>query len=330
MHGSRDRLEALAELLLHRLPLTLAALLLLGAIAINFANVVARYLLLASIYWADEAMVFLVIWSMFLAAVAVTYDGSQLTMDLFLARLPLLLQRVLNGAIAAVSPRRARVHGGAGGHRIAHADAQRPALDRARHPDGDPARGAAAGFVLMALAVIARAAICGAPRPAKPMTPDDLPSLAGEGKGDGRRMSHDMSMTWTMTLLPIVLLVLGFPIFVILLATSAVVIVLFYSIPPTALHQVMFGALDSSPLLAVPFFIFAGEIMGYGGISRRLVAGPSRFWARAGRACRSPRSGPASCSARSPARRRRPSPRLAASPFSRCSMPATICASPPA
>jgi C4-dicarboxylate transporter DctM subunit len=78
-------------------------------------------------------------------------------------------------------------------------------------------------------------------------------------------------MIWAMTLLPVVLLVLGFPIFVILLAASAIAIVNFYSIPPTALHQVMFGALDSSALLAVPFFIFAGEIMGYGGISRRLV-----------------------------------------------------------
>jgi C4-dicarboxylate transporter, DctM subunit len=78
-------------------------------------------------------------------------------------------------------------------------------------------------------------------------------------------------MTWAMTLLPVALLVLGFPIFVILLATSAVVIVSFYSIPPTALQQVMFGTLDSSALLAVPFFILAGEIMGFGGISRRLV-----------------------------------------------------------
>jgi C4-dicarboxylate transporter, DctM subunit len=78
-------------------------------------------------------------------------------------------------------------------------------------------------------------------------------------------------MTWVMTALPLVLLVLGFPIFVILLATSAIAIVCFYSIPPTALQQVMFGTLDSSALLAVPFFIFAGEIMGFGGISRRLV-----------------------------------------------------------
>jgi C4-dicarboxylate transporter DctM subunit len=78
-------------------------------------------------------------------------------------------------------------------------------------------------------------------------------------------------MIWVMTLLPAVLLLLGFPIFVILLATSAVAILAFYSIPPTALQQVMFGTLDSSALLAVPFFIFAGEIMGFGGISRRLV-----------------------------------------------------------
>jgi C4-dicarboxylate transporter, DctM subunit len=76
----------------------------------------------------------------------------------------------------------------------------------------------------------------------------------------------------TMTLVPIVLLLLGFPIFVILLATAAVAIIIFYPIPLTVLHQVMFGSLDSAALLAVPFFIFAGEIMAVGGISSRLVA----------------------------------------------------------
>src|SRR5262245_27726970 len=102
MGWGRERFERLAELVLHRVPLTLAALLLLSAIAINFANVLARYLFLASIYWADEAMVFLVIWSIFLAAVAVTYDGSHLTMDLFSTRLPRRWQRVLDVVIAAV------------------------------------------------------------------------------------------------------------------------------------------------------------------------------------------------------------------------------------
>ena len=78
-------------------------------------------------------------------------------------------------------------------------------------------------------------------------------------------------MTWAMTILPVVLLLIGFPIYITLLAACAIVIVFFYSIPATALPQIMFGSLDNSVLLAVPFFIFAGEIMGTGGISRRLV-----------------------------------------------------------
>ena len=84
------------------MPLTLAALLLLAAIAINFANVLARHVFLASIYWADEAMVFLVIWSIFLAGAAITFDRSHLTMDLFSMRLASRWRRPLQGAIAAV------------------------------------------------------------------------------------------------------------------------------------------------------------------------------------------------------------------------------------
>jgi C4-dicarboxylate transporter, DctM subunit len=84
----------------------------------------------------------------------------------------------------------------------------------------------------------------------------------------------------TMTLVPIVLLFLGFPIFVVLLATAAIAIVIFYSIPLTVLHQVMFGSLDSAALLAVPFFIFAGEIMAAGGISDRLVAWAKSLFGR--------------------------------------------------
>jgi TRAP-type C4-dicarboxylate transport system permease small subunit len=102
MRLSEQRFEALARLLLHRAPLTLAALLLFAAIAVNFANVVARYVFLAAFYWAEEVMVYLAIWSIFLAAAAVAYDRRHLTMDLFLARLAPLWQRALQAFIAAV------------------------------------------------------------------------------------------------------------------------------------------------------------------------------------------------------------------------------------
>src|SRR5215510_9917049 len=149
-HWSKARLEALAELILHRAPLTLAALLLLGAIAINFTNVVARYIFLASIYWADEAMVYLVIWSIFLAAIAVTYDGSHLTMDLFSARISARWQRALDRARhsdrlrALGPPGRLRVLGSGGGgtrgvrspHRQADVAGRRHLGDLARTAKG--------------------------------------------------------------------------------------------------------------------------------------------------------------------------------------------------
>jgi len=78
-------------------------------------------------------------------------------------------------------------------------------------------------------------------------------------------------MTWVLSLLPLALLALGFPFFVILLATAAVVLVAFAPAPATVMHQAMFASIDKYALLAVPFFIFAGDLMGRGGVSKRLV-----------------------------------------------------------
>ena len=78
-------------------------------------------------------------------------------------------------------------------------------------------------------------------------------------------------MEWVMAFMPVGLLILGFPIFIILLVTSAVILLFFMQVPLTAVHQVMFGSVDKFALMAVPFFIFAGELMGMGGISQRII-----------------------------------------------------------
>ena len=78
-------------------------------------------------------------------------------------------------------------------------------------------------------------------------------------------------MVWVMVILPVVLLILGFPVFLILLSTCAVLLMFFVGVPSTVLHQVMFGSIDKFALLAVPFFIFAGELMARGGVSSRLI-----------------------------------------------------------
>ena len=78
-------------------------------------------------------------------------------------------------------------------------------------------------------------------------------------------------MIWIMAVMPVVLLVLGFPIFLILLATSAILVLFFMGVPATQLHITMFGSVDKFALIAVPFFLFAGELMGRGGMSKRIV-----------------------------------------------------------
>ncbi len=78
-------------------------------------------------------------------------------------------------------------------------------------------------------------------------------------------------MTFALGFVPVVLLLLGFPIYLVLLTAVSVALVFFMNIPLAALHQNMFGAIDVYALLAIPYFIYAGELMGRGSVAQRLV-----------------------------------------------------------
>ena len=76
-----------------------------------------------------------------------------------------------------------------------------------------------------------------------------------------------------IAVVPLILLVGGVPLFIALLAAALGGIVLSTN-PIQAIHSAMYGSLDIFPLLAVPLFIYAGDIMSRGGIARRPVPGP--------------------------------------------------------
>jgi C4-dicarboxylate transporter DctM subunit len=61
------------------------------------------------------------------------------------------------------------------------------------------------------------------------------------------------------------------PIAIAIALSSIVAIVIKGNIPLLVIVQKMFTATDSFPLMAVPFFILAGSLMEFGGISKRLV-----------------------------------------------------------
>jgi len=80
-----------------------------------------------------------------------------------------------------------------------------------------------------------------------------------------------MAAVFVYFVLPALLLILGLPIFVVLILTSTAAILFVAHVPTQVVQTYMFGSLDNFPLLAVPFFVLAGEIMGRGGIANRVV-----------------------------------------------------------
>src|SRR3984893_12304011 len=62
--------------------------LLVASVALNFANVVGRYFFSASIPWAEEAMLFLMVGCVFLGNGAVAWSGRHIRMDVVVRMLP--------------------------------------------------------------------------------------------------------------------------------------------------------------------------------------------------------------------------------------------------
>ena len=78
-------------------------------------------------------------------------------------------------------------------------------------------------------------------------------------------------MSFALGLLPVLLLLAGLPIYLVLLTASTCALIFFMQVPLTVMHQTLFGSIDAFALLAVPFFIYAGELMGRGSVAQRLV-----------------------------------------------------------
>ena len=71
--------------------------------------------------------------------------------------------------------------------------------------------------------------------------------------------------------LAIIFLVIGLPI-AFAIGLSSIVYILGSGMPAAIIIQRLFAGIDRAPLMAIPFFILAGELMNQGGIARRLVA----------------------------------------------------------
>jgi TRAP-type C4-dicarboxylate transport system permease small subunit len=65
-----------------KIPFAICGVIILAAVSINVTNVVGRYVFDAPVSWAEEAMSYMIIWGVFIAISAITYQGNHLRMDL--------------------------------------------------------------------------------------------------------------------------------------------------------------------------------------------------------------------------------------------------------
>ena len=83
-------------------PKAVAASLILFGIVLNFANVIGRYVFAAPIAWAEEVMIFGMIWIIFLGAVLAERDNEHLKIDLLPPMLPPPVRKLHDFLVAAI------------------------------------------------------------------------------------------------------------------------------------------------------------------------------------------------------------------------------------
>ncbi len=87
------------ELIFLKIPYVVSGVLFLAAALINVVNIVARYFFGKPIFWAEEALVFIMIWAVFVVVISITYRGEHLSMDLVYNSFGPKLKIAINTAI---------------------------------------------------------------------------------------------------------------------------------------------------------------------------------------------------------------------------------------
>ncbi len=88
------------DLIFITIPHVLSGVLFVAAMVINIVNVIGRYVFSVPLFWAEEVLVFIVIWTVFLLAGSITYRGAHLSMDLLYAGFSAFWKWIINIAIA--------------------------------------------------------------------------------------------------------------------------------------------------------------------------------------------------------------------------------------
>lgn len=91
-------MEKIKQLIFQKFPRMVMGVLLFCAVIINVANVVSRHVFQSSIVWAEEVLIFIFIWIVFIGAVSVTMGKAHLKMDFLSMTIPASFSKVFEVA----------------------------------------------------------------------------------------------------------------------------------------------------------------------------------------------------------------------------------------
>ena len=238
--------------------LWLAAAALLIIVVLNGVNIVLRYFFLDSLSWAEEAMDYLMVFSVYTGAISVAWRQAHIRIDAFLNYAPLRYRRAMNVAstlvmVAILVP--VTIASFSVVVQLFQFDQRSDAM---KDSNVDSTRDRSTRLVTDHRDVAAAHLV--------------LRTGAGQPRSAACRRGQALMAALVLVVLPVVLLCCGVPIFVDARRRRVDRHSRRCDIGTMEpMHSALFGGLDNFPLLAVPLFIFAGEIMGRGGIARRMV-----------------------------------------------------------
>lgn len=265
------------ELLFTTIIRSLCASLLLGIVIVITWQVVARYLPgLAIPRWTEEISLILMVWLSLLGSGLAVRAGEHLAVDIVLRQFPERLQALITRLVWLIVT-------GFGVYLLIYgwelaSRTMSQTFSATKLPVGLMYWALPAGGLLIALYSLRLVA--------KPLASKDV---AAAPKNNTIRITLVFIAAFILALIgltsgfaalltPIgillgslsLLLIFGVPI-AIALGVASLVTVLNLGLPPLIVAQRMANGVNSTPLLAIPFFILAGQIMAVGGIAERLV-----------------------------------------------------------
>ena len=96
---TQPRRKRVEEFIFIKVPYVVSGILFLVAAAINVTNIVARYVFFKPIFWAEEILIFLMIWGVYVVVITITYRGAHLCMDLIYNTFKPQVKMIINIAV---------------------------------------------------------------------------------------------------------------------------------------------------------------------------------------------------------------------------------------